>query len=162
MLWLHFLFTFWSRKIGQHFWTDQVKCISGGSWSKFILSHTKLYPGEFCNVVKCFKLLPLLYYPFPSVKASYSKCHIYRETKKTHLGLCDLFIQPQYIVPIYERLPQWLWLERSSQHMQIVITGAMLQLGQSPGITAGAVAPVITCYAPVITCYAPAITWIQL
>ena len=52
---------------------------------------------------------------------------------------------------IYERLPQWLWLERSSQHMQIVITGAMLQLGQSPGITAGAVAPVITCYAPAIT-----------
>ena len=59
---------------------------------------------------------------------------------------------------IYERLPQWLWLERSSQHIKMVITGAMLQLGRSPGLTAGAVAPAITCYAPVITCSAPAIT----
>ena len=59
---------------------------------------------------------------------------------------------------IYERLPQWLWLERSSQYIKMVITGAMLQLGRSPGLTAGAVAPAITCYAPVITCSAPAIT----
>ena len=52
----------------------------------------------------------------------------------------------------------WLWLERSSQHIEMVITGAMLELGRSPVLTAGAVAPDITCYAPVITCSAPAIT----
>ena len=45
-----------------------------------------------------------------------------------------------------------------STYIEMVITGAMLELGRSPVLTAGAVAPDITCYAPVITCSAPAIT----
>ena len=47
----------------------------------------------------------------------------------------------------------------NGQHIEMVITGAMLELGRSPVLTAGAVAPDITCYAPVITCSAPAITY---